>query len=160
MGDALAVALLKARGFTREDFALTHPGGNLGKQLLLRVSDIMLQNDELPLVLENTTIKEAIYVISQKQCGLCLISDNEQNLHGIFTDGDLRRTLNKQLDIASTKLADVFTPTPKTCRSDTLAAEALRIMEKNSISSIPVVDDNNKVVGLISFRDLLKAGVI
>lgn len=160
MGDALAVALLKAKGFTREDFALTHPGGNLGKKLLLRVSDIMHKNDDLPLVSADTLIKDAILTISKKQLGLCIVTDKNKVLLGIFTDGDLRRTLNNDININQAQITEVFSSHPKTCHVDALAAEALSIMEENSISSVVVTDENQMAIGLITVRDLLKAGVI
>jgi arabinose-5-phosphate isomerase len=160
MGDALAVALLEARGFSAEDFAFSHPGGSLGRRLLLRVSDIMHTGDQIPKVLENTTLSGALLEISRKGLGMTTIVDAQGHLTGIFTDGDLRRTLDKSVDVHTTPIRDVMTRHGKTIQADHLAAEALNIMEEMKINALPVTDDDGNLVGAINMHDLLRAGVI
>lgn len=160
MGDALAVALLEARGFTAEDFALSHPAGALGRRLLLHVEQIMHAGDDVPKVLAHATLKDALIEMSRKRLGMTAIVDSNDQLLGIFTDGDLRRTLEKNIDMHNTKIADVMTKGGKTTRAKLLAAEAMRTMEEFSISQLIVTDDQQRVVGAINMHDLLKAGVV
>jgi arabinose-5-phosphate isomerase len=160
MGDALAVALLEARGFSAEDFALSHPGGTLGRRLLLRVSDIMHTGDQLPRVREDTTLGAALLEISRKGLGMTTVVSRDGDLVGIFTDGDLRRSLDKSLDIHNTMIRDVMTRNGKTIEAHHLAAEALNIMEEMKINALPVTDEQDRLVGAINMHDLLRAGVI
>ena len=159
MGDALAVALLQARGFTAEDFALSHPGGALGRKLLLRLTDIMHTGDSLPLVPANTLIKDALIEISQKGLGMVAVVGESESLVGIFTDGDLRRILDKRIDIHSTAIGEVMTVKPTTANANMLAAEALNLMQENSISGLIICEDK-KVIGALNMHDFLKAGVL
>jgi arabinose-5-phosphate isomerase len=160
MGDALAVALLEARGFSAEDFAFSHPGGTLGRRLLLRVSDIMHTGDRIPVVSEGTTLSGALLEISRKGLGMTTVVDAKGRLTGVFTDGDLRRTLDKSVDIHNTAIEQVMTRNGKTIAADQLAAEALNIMEEMKINALPVTGDNGELVGAINMHDLLRAGVI
>lgn len=158
MGDALAVALLEARGFTAEDFAFSHPGGSLGRRLLLKVEDIMHGGEEIPVVSRNTTLSQALLVVTSKGLGMTTVQDDGK-LIGIFTDGDLRRAIDNGVDIHSATMADVMTAGGKTTTPSTLAAEALKVMEDSKINAL-VVQDNGRTVGVINMHDLLRAGVI
>jgi len=160
MGDALAIALLEARGFTAEDFAFSHPGGALGRRLLLKVKDVMVCGDKIPKVSPSTTLNEALLEISSKALGMTTVVDDQDILLGIFTDGDLRRNLDNiaKLDIYGTKISDIMSTGSKVCTAEMLAAEAMNIMEENSITVLPVVA-NNKVVGAIHLHELIKAGL-
>lgn len=160
LGDALAIALLQARGFGPDDFALSHPGGSLGRKLLLRVSDIMHTGDALPKVLDTASLREALLEMTQKGLGFTCILDKQQNLLGVYTDGDLRRTLDTNLDLRDINVADVMTKGSKHIQADLLAAEAVLLMEKNKISALPVLDKDLRVIGALNMHDLLKAGVI
>jgi arabinose-5-phosphate isomerase len=160
MGDALAVALLEARGFSAEDFAFSHPGGSLGRKLLLRVSDIMHTGDRIPTVSEDTTLSGALLEISRKGLGMTTVADATGAMTGIFTDGDLRRTLDKSIDVHTTPMRDVMTRNGRTIQPDQLAAEALNIMDELKINALPVVDKSGTLVGAINMHDLLRAGVI
>lgn len=160
MGDALAVALLEARGFSAEDFAFSHPGGSLGRRLLLRVSDIMHTGDRIPRVSPDTTLSGALLEISLKGLGMTTVVDDNDHLAGIFTDGDLRRTLDRPLDIHATPIRDVMTRHGRTIFDDQLAAEALNIMEELKINALPVTNRNGELTGAINMHDLLRAGVI
>lgn len=160
MGDALAVALLEARGFSAEDFALSHPGGSLGRRLLLRVSDIMHTGEQIPRVPEDSTLGAALLEISRKGLGMTTVVSKDGDLVGIFTDGDLRRSLDKSLDIHNTLIRDVMTRNGKTIEANHLAAEALNIMEEMKINALPVTDEQDRLVGAINMHDLLRAGVI
>src|SRR5690554_2725141 len=160
MGDALAVALLDARGFSMEDFALSHPGGALGRKLLLRVSDIMHTGDRIPIVDEDTTLSGALLEISRKGLGMTTVVNPNGTMTGIFTDGDLRRTLDKSIDVHVTPIRDVMTRNGRTIQPDQLAAEALNVMEGLKISALPVTDADGALVGAINMHDLLRAGVI
>lgn len=160
MGDALAVALLDARGFTSDDFALSHPGGSLGRKLLLKVGDIMQSGDALPLVNETTMIANALLEISRKGLGMTGIVDDEGVLTGIFTDGDLRRILDARIDLHSKRVNEVMTVGGKTAFAEQLAVEALNLMETHNISALMVVDENRKPVGAFNMHMLLKAGVL
>lgn len=159
MGDALAIALLEMRGFTAEDFAMLHPGGSLGKRLSLKISEIMITGKSLPKVHERTSIKDAILEITSKRLGAtCVLNDNDI-LVGVITDGDLRRLLEKTLDIRNLTAADVMTRHPKTISKDFLASFALQQMETYNITSLPVVDENNKPEGILHLHDLVKLGL-
>lgn len=160
LGDALAIALLQARGFGPDDFALSHPGGSLGRKLLLRVSDIMHTGDALPKVLDTASLREALLEMTQKGLGFTCIVDTQHHLLGVYTDGDLRRTLDKNLDLRDIKVADVMTQGSKQIQADLLAAEAVLLMEENKISALPVIDKDLRVIGALNMHDLLKAGVI
>ncbi|QGX40673.1 KpsF/GutQ family sugar-phosphate isomerase [Permianibacter aggregans] len=160
MGDALAVALLEARGFTAEDFALSHPAGALGRRLLLHVEQIMHGGEAVPKVRPDDSLKTALLEMSRKRLGMTTIVDESDHLLGIFTDGDLRRTLEKNVDLAGTKISEVMTKGGKTTRAKLLAAEAMRTMEQYAIGQLVVVDDENRVVGALNMHDLLKAGVV
>jgi len=160
MGDALAIALLEAKGFTAEDFARSHPGGRLGKKLLLHAEDIMLIGDRIPQVTLTTPLTEAILEITQKGLGFTTVVDHESKLLGIYTDGDLRRTLDKKLDLQATPITEVMTQHCKTIRPKTLVVEALGIMEKNKITSLVITDEENRVIGAVHLHDVLSAGVV
>ncbi|WP_122317080.1 KpsF/GutQ family sugar-phosphate isomerase [Pseudomonas cichorii] len=160
MGDALAVALLEARGFTAEDFAFSHPGGALGRRLLLKVENVMHTGDALPKVLRGTPLRDALLEMTRKGLGMTAIIDTDGKLAGIFTDGDLRRTLDRPIDIRETTIDEVMTVHGKTARADMLAAEALKIMEDHKISALIVVDPNDQPLGAFNLQDLLRAGVM
>ena len=160
MGDALAVALLETRGFTEEDFARSHPGGALGKRLLLYVEDLMHQGSAIPLIDESASLSEALLEMTGKGLGMTAITSKDKKLAGIFTDGDLRRALNESTDIANTRIGHVMTRNPVTGRADMLAAEAVALMENRKISGLVVVDKDNSVIGALNMHDLLKAGVV
>ncbi|MEY8215410.1 MAG: KpsF/GutQ family sugar-phosphate isomerase [Colwellia sp.] len=160
MGDALAVALLNARGFTADDFALSHPGGSLGKRLLLRLSDIMHHGERLPVVADTALIKDALVEMSLKGLGMTAIVNNENTLVGLFTDGDLRRILDAKVDIHSDAIASVMTNSPTTAQSDMLAAQALNIMEDKKINGLIIVNENQQPVGAMNMHDLLRSGVL
>jgi len=160
MGDALAVALLNARGFTADDFALSHPGGSLGKQLLLRLGDIMHQGDRIPQVSEQALIKDALVEMSLKGLGMTAITNAEQELIGLFTDGDLRRILDAKIDIHHDAISTVMTKEPRVAQADMLAAQALKIMEDKKINGLIIVDSKNHVVGAMNMHDLLSSGVL
>ena len=160
LGDALAVALLEKRGFKEEDFAMFHPSGSLGKKLLLKVEDLYHFDKEFPYVNENSLVSEAVISISEKGFGCTIILDDNKNLKGIITDGDIRRGVEKFKDIFSMNVMKIASKSPKTVTKDALAAKALAIMEKHSITSIVVIDDNNKPEGIIHMHDILKAGII
>ncbi|HKM15482.1 MAG TPA: KpsF/GutQ family sugar-phosphate isomerase [Marinospirillum sp.] len=160
LGDALAIALLQARGFGPDDFALSHPGGSLGRKLLLRVSDIMHSGAALPAVLNSASLREALLEMTQKGLGFTCIVNEQHKLLGVYTDGDLRRTLDQDRDLRDLKVSDVMTQGSKHIQADLLAAEAVLLMEENKISALPVLDANQTVVGALNMHDLLKAGVI
>jgi len=160
MGDALAVALLNARGFTADDFALSHPGGSLGKRLLLRLADIMHKEDRLPSVHQDAKIKDALVEMSLKGLGMTAVVDSNKHLIGLFTDGDLRRILDARIDIHQDSITSVMTKNPYTAKQDMLAAEALKIMEDKKINGLIIVDDKNQPIGAMNMHDLLKSGVL
>jgi arabinose-5-phosphate isomerase len=160
MGDALAIALLEAREFSAEDFAMAHPGGTLGRRLLLHVSNIMHTGKTMPVVDETTPITEALMEMSRKGLGTTAVVDANKCVSGIFTDGDLRRTLDRNLDLHTTPIIEVMTRNCKTIRSDCLAAEALAMMENHKINALLVVDDKQKLIGVLNMHDLLRAGVV
>lgn len=160
LGDALAIALLEARGFTAEDFAFSHPGGALGRRLLLRVEDVMHSGNQLPRVSQGTSLKEALLEMSRKGLGMTVILDQQDKLAGIFTDGDLRRALDKGIDIRNATIDEVMTAGGKHVTADMLAAEALKIMEDFKINALVVVDENQHPIGALNMHDLLRAGVL
>jgi arabinose-5-phosphate isomerase len=159
MGDALAIALLDKRGFTQEDFAMFHPGGNLGKRLLLKVAEMMISGDGVPVVSEDVPISEAIYVMTKKRLGSTCVVDKGGMLKGIITDGDLRRLLQRTTDVSNVNAAQAMTRDPKTIRPDLLAAVALKEMEAYNITQLVVVDESHKPVGMVHLHDLVKAGL-
>ncbi|MBB3143398.1 KpsF/GutQ family sugar-phosphate isomerase [Halomonas organivorans] len=160
LGDALAVALLESRGFTAEDFALSHPGGSLGKRLLLRVSDLMHQGDRLPRVALGSPLRDALLEITRQGLGFTCVIAPSGRLAGVYTDGDLRRTLDQHSDLSALTVDQVMTIPGKRVSPDTLAAEAVRLMEDNRITALAVVDDDGHPVGALHMHDLLASGVI
>jgi arabinose-5-phosphate isomerase len=162
MGDALAVAILEKKGFKEEEFAILHPGGALGKRLLLRVEDIMHKGDSIPLVREGTLMKDTLLEMTSKRLGVSGVLDRRKNLIGVITDGDLRRALEKCDDLLNKKVDEVMMPNPKRIRNDVLAARALQLMEEFSITSLFVYKGERKdrVVGIVHLHDLLKEGLI
>ncbi len=160
MGDALAVALLQARGFTAEDFALSHPGGSLGKRLLLHVSDIMHTDERLPKVPQNATVSEALLEMSKKGLGMTAIVDQQDKVLGVYTDGDLRRSLDKNIDVHNALISDVMTKNCRTTTADTLAASIVKIMDDSGINGFLVTDENNKLIGAFNMHDILRAGIM
>lgn len=160
MGDALAIALLESRGFTAEDFALSHPGGNLGRRLLLRVSDIMHTGDSIPKVNERALISDALVEMSNKGLGMTAVCSDADDILGVFTDGDLRRVLAQTVDVHTTPIANAMTLQCKTGHFNMLAAEILALMQRHKINALLIVDDNKKLVGAINMHDLLRAGVV
>ncbi|PAU78709.1 D-arabinose 5-phosphate isomerase [Halovibrio salipaludis] len=160
MGDALAVALLEARGFGAEDFAFYHPGGSLGRRLLLKVSDLMHTGDALPRVTQQTPLGEALLEVSRKGLGMTAVVDDGDRVIGIFTDGDLRRTLDQGVNIHSTPIGDVMTSHCRTVSENILAAEALKVMEDSKINGLLVTNSELRLVGALNMHDLLRAGVV
>tara|TARA_R110002095_G_scaffold186477_3_gene163712 strand:+ start:43 stop:612 length:570 start_codon:yes stop_codon:yes gene_type:complete len=158
MGDALAIALLEARGFTEEDFALSHPGGSLGRRLLLRVSDIMHKDADIPITQETALVRTALLEMTDKKLGMTAITDQHGNLTGIFTDGDLRRMLENCTDIHTTEIQAVMTRGGATISPEKLAVEALQLMQSKQINALLVTHDN-KLVGALNMHDMLKAGL-
>jgi arabinose-5-phosphate isomerase len=160
MGDALAVSLLGFRGFTVADFALSHPGGALGRRLLLRVADVMRRGDDLPAVREDTPLTQGLLEMSRKRLGMTAIVDDERRVVGIFTDGDLRRALDRRIDVQNSRMGDVMTRGCRTIDPQELAAEAVLMMEKHAINGLLVLDDKGMLVGALNVHDLLRAGVV
>ena len=160
LGDALAMALLDAKGFGKEDFARSHPGGSLGRRLLTHVRDVMHSGKKIPAVPENATLSDAILEISRKGLGMTAIVDEKNHVLGIYTDGDLRRTLEKQLDFGTTLISTVMSRSPRNIHPDALAVEAVSMMEEKNISQMLVVDEHSKLVGAFNMGDLLRAKVI
>lgn len=161
MGDALAVALLEARGFTADDFARSHPAGALGRRLLLHISDVMHAGEDVPRVHADAMLSEALVEMSRKRLGMTAIVDDDGKLLGLFTDGDLRRALDdRNVDVHNTSIADVMTRSPKTIGSDALAVEAAQLMETHKIGGLLVVDSDRRVVGALNIHDLLRARVV
>jgi arabinose-5-phosphate isomerase len=160
MGDALAVSLLESRGFTAEDFARSHPAGQLGKRLLLHIHDIMHSGDAIPLVTANASLSEAIVEMTKKRLGMVVVADTEMNIQGVFTDGDLRRALEHAVDPHKTAVGQVMTRNGKTIKSNALAAEAVKMLQQHKIQGLMVVDDDSRLLGVLNFNDLLQAGVI
>jgi arabinose-5-phosphate isomerase len=159
MGDALAVAVLDARGFTADDFARSHPGGRLGRRLLIHVGDIMRTGDAMPCIHADALLRDALLEISRKGLGMVVVCDDSGRVEGVFTDGDLRRTLDRGLDLHRLTIGEVMTRDGFTARPEWLAVEALELMESGRINALPVVDDGLKLVGALNMHDLLRAGV-
>lgn len=160
LGDALAVAMLEARGFTAQDFALSHPGGALGRKLLLRVEDVMHKGEQVPVVKNSTLIIDALMEITNKGLGMTAVTDDSGKLSGLYTDGDLRRSLDHRIDLHHTALDKVMSTTCTTVSPHILAAEALAIMQEKKINGVIVVDKENRPVGALNMHDLLRAGVM
>jgi len=160
LGDALAVALLDARGFSADDFARSHPGGTLGRRLLTHVADVMRRGTDLPSVPESATLREAVHEMSRGRLGMTAVVDAAGRIAGIFTDGDLRRVLDKVADFSSAGIAELMTPGPRTIRPEALAVEAVQLMERHNINQLVVVDDDDKLVGALNMHDLFRAKVI
>ena len=160
VGDALAVALLKSRGFTEEDFARSHPSGSLGRRLLLHVADVMRTGPDIPTVRADTPLSEGLMEVTLKGLGMTAIVDADMRVLGVFTDGDLRRALDASADLQSTRMDQVMSRHAKTLRPTALAAEAVHLMETHRITSLVVVDADQKIVGALNVHDLLRAGVV
>jgi arabinose-5-phosphate isomerase len=160
MGDALAIALLESRGFTPEDFALSHPGGSLGRKLLLRVEDLMRTGKEIPQVSVDTPVIEGLMEISGKGLGMTAVTDNNNKLLGLFTDGDLRRKLDQKIDLHTATMNEVMTTNCKTAAPKMLAAEAVHLLEQYKINALVVVDESNVLIGALNIHDLFRAGVM
>ncbi|ABA59235.1 KpsF/GutQ family sugar-phosphate isomerase [Nitrosococcus oceani] len=160
MGDALAIALLESRGFTAEDFARSHPGGRLGRRLLLRISDIMHKGEEIPAIPENVLLSSALLEMTRKGLGMTAVVNAQNHAVGIFTDGDLRRALDQGIDVHITPIAKIMTANCKTLGPDLLAAEALQIMQRHRINALLVVDTEQRLIGALNMHDLLRAGVL
>lgn len=161
MGDALAIALLEARGFTADDFAASHPAGQLGRRLLVRIADVMHTGDELPKVPRHATVSEALVEMSRKSLGMTAIVDGDERLLGVFTDGDLRRALDDaDVDLRTTPVTQIMTPGGKTIGPERLAIEAARMLEHHKINALLVVDEHKRLVGALNFHDLLRARVV
>lgn len=159
MGDALAVTLLQARGFTDEDFARAHPSGALGRRLLLRIADVMHGGDDVPRVTPETTLMASIVQMTQKRLGMVAVADTDDRLLGVFTDGDLRRAIDEQYDLGSTRIDSLMTPDPVTLPADALATEAVHCMQQHKIQGL-LVTDNGRLIGALNFHDLLQHGVV
>lgn len=159
MGDAIAVCLLKKRGFSYEDFLLYHPSGSLGKGILYKVGELMVKGDNVPVISQDVSFEQAIVFVSEKHLGTALLIDNNSKLQGVLTDGDIRRAIIKHPNVQNLMVKDVMTQNPKTISENELCAKALAIMEKYSITSLAVVDENNVPIGLLHIHDLLRAGV-
>ncbi|MCC6716210.1 MAG: KpsF/GutQ family sugar-phosphate isomerase [Gammaproteobacteria bacterium] len=160
MGDALAIALLDARGFTADDFAFAHPGGSLGRRLLLKVSDLIHTGDEIPKVAEDTLLREALVEMTRKGFGMTSVIDAGGRVAGVFTDGDLRRALDRSIDVHCAHMREVMTRQFKSIGAEMLAAEALAMMQKHKIAVLLVIDESNQLQGLLHMQDLLRAGVV
>ena len=160
MGDALAVALLKHRGFTAEDFARSHPSGSLGKRLLLRVADVMRSDAQIPAVRPDVRLRDGLMEMTQKGLGMTAIVDERERILGIFTDGDLRRALDEGADVHTTKMSEVMHTECKTTTADVLAAEAVHVLDENKITSLLVVDDDKRLIGALNIHDLFRAGIM
>ncbi len=160
LGDALAVSLLHARGFSEDDFAMSHPGGRLGRRLLLRVADLMSAEKDTPMIDKKALLPQALLEMTSKGLGMVTIIDDTQTLLGVFTDGDLRRTIDEQNDLRSQAIEEVMTTGGRTTTADTLAINAVALMQQHRITALPVVDDANRIIGVISMHALLGAGVV
>ncbi|MGB9429362.1 MAG: KpsF/GutQ family sugar-phosphate isomerase [Gammaproteobacteria bacterium] len=160
MGDALAVTLLSTRGFTQEDFARSHPGGSLGRRLLLRVEDIMHTGDSIPSVAQGTPLSKALMEMTRKGLGMTVIVDKHQQVAGVFTDGDLRRALDKEINVHRTSVDEVMTRDCATVRADVLTGEAIHLMNMRRITALPVVNENKILIGALHMHDLVRAGVV
>jgi len=160
MGDALAVSLLEARGFTAEDFARSHPAGQLGRRLLLHISDIMHSGDEMPVVSENASLSSAIMEMTRKRLGMVAITDDALTVQGVFTDGDLRRSMEQALDPHKTAVGDVMTRNGKTIQPQALAVEAVKLLRQYKVQGLLVTNEDARLLGVLNFNDLLQAGVV
>jgi len=160
MGDALAIALLEARDFTAEDFALSHPGGSLGRRLLLRVQDIMHKGERIPVVTEDAPLRDALMEMTAKGLGMTAVVGGDGHAVGIFTDGDLRRCLDRGIDVRAARISEVMIPGGKRIAPDRLAVEALNLMEEKKINALLVVDADERLCGALNMHDLLRAGVV
>jgi arabinose-5-phosphate isomerase len=160
MGDALAVATFEARGFTRADFARSHPGGSLGRKLLLHVTDVMHRGESIPKVTPSSPLSRGLIEMSAKGLGMTVVVDGDDRVLGVFTDGDLRRTLDRQVDVHTALMNEVMTQRPKTIAPSALAAEAVHLMETHRITALPVVDAEGRLVGALNVHDLFRAGVV
>jgi len=160
MGDALAISLLESRGFTAEDFARSHPAGQLGRRLLLHISDVMHAGEGIPRVSTEATVGEALVEMTRAGLGITAVTDAHWKLLGVFTDGDLRRAVDNRIDVHTTRVEEVMTVNGKTIGPERLAVEAARLMEAHKIHALPVVDADNRVVGAFNIHDLLRAGVL
>ena len=160
VGDALAVTLLKARGFTEEDFARSHPAGNLGRRLLLHVKDVMRSGTDVPMVRGHASLAEGLMEVTRKGLGMTAIVDQDDRVLGVFTDGDLRRALDRSADLHTTRMDEVMTRDAKRVHPGTLAVEAVLLMETHRITSLIVVDAQDVLVGALNVHDLLRAGVV
>jgi arabinose-5-phosphate isomerase len=160
MGDALAVTVLEARGFTKQDFARSHPGGTLGRQLLLHVEDLMRKGEAIPRTAPGEKLRDGLLEMSRKGLGMTVIVGPEDRVLGVFTDGDLRRTFDKQLDVHSTLMSEVMTPNCKTIGPRELAARAVHLMEVHRITALPVADEQGRLIGALNVHDLFRAGVV
>jgi arabinose-5-phosphate isomerase len=160
MGDALAVSVLEARGFTKQDFALSHPGGSLGRQLLLHVEDIMRTGAALPRISANEQLGAGLIEMSSKGLGMTVVVDSDDLILGVFTDGDLRRAFAKQIDVHNTPMRAVMTAKCKTIGPRALAAEAVHLMEVHRITALPVADPQGRLIGALNVHDLFRAGVV
>jgi arabinose-5-phosphate isomerase len=160
LGDALAVALLDARGFSADDFARSHPGGSLGRRLLTHVSDVMRKGADVPTVADTASLREAVHEMSRGRMGMTAVVDAAGRIVGVFTDGDLRRVLDKVTDFTGARVVELMTPGPRTIRPEALAVEAVQLMERHKINQLVVVDGDDKVVGALNMHDLFRAKVI
>lgn len=160
MGDALAVSLLESRGFTVEDFARSHPAGQLGKRLLIHIQDIMHTGDEMPVVQKQASLSETIVEMTNKRLGMVVIADKKMNVQGVFTDGDLRRIMAQALDLHKTLIGDVMISNAKTIQGEALAVEAVKMLQQHKIQGLLVTDDQCRLQGVLNFNDLLQAGVV
>jgi arabinose-5-phosphate isomerase len=160
LGDALAVALLDARGFSAEDFARSHPGGSLGRRLLTHVADVMRKGADMPAVRDSATFKQAVLEMSRGRMGMTAVLDAEGRVRGIFTDGDLRRTLDKVLNFETTRVSEVMTAEPRTIRAEALAVEAVQLMERHKVNQLLVVDERGRLTGALNMHDLFRAKVL
>lgn len=151
---------MESKGFSRDDFALSHPGGSLGKRLLLLVSDIMHLGAEVPAVIETALVSDALLEMTEKKLGMTAVVDQENKVIGVFTDGDLRRMLSNNSDVQHTKILAVMTPSCTVISADILAAEAMKIMQENKINALLVVDQHNKLAGALNMHDLVRAGIV
>ena len=160
MGDALAIALLEARGFDERDFARSHPAGRLGRRLLLHISDVMHTDDKMPVVRDNVSLSDALLEMTRKGLGMTAVIDAQQKLCGVYTDGDLRRTLDSGADIHNTSIADCMSTSFTCIQGEQLAEEALLTMQEKKINGLLVIDDDNRLIGVLNMHDLLRAGVV
>ena len=159
LGDALAITLLEDKNFTKEDFAFFHPGGSLGKRLLMKIEDIMTKNEDIPVIKLDTPLKDAILTMTRKRLGATCVTDNDNKLVGIITDGDLRRALQKSENLSNQTARDIMTPKPKVIKKNILAASALDIMEQFNITQLIIIDDDYKPIGMTHIHDLVKSGI-